>query len=280
MHSHSSTESQPVLEHRVSEAIAAAGLCRPDNRFFEHARSAEQVEPLAALRIARQWQSMTRAFMFTTVAGLGSLAVRFGTGAEPDREVLGAFQTAYKVIGDDMANFAPDFAAVSPRGVDGVHYLWWADSIVAPLVNALGPADAEPAADASDGVAALIANMARLAEEPLGAAVQLRVVEAIALDIAVAFRRIFARVEVAGAALYREAGALDWIDAHIRAETSHAKSVSDDETGMTAMAATPEEREEFLRLALEYAANWARALGDFDTDLSAGALATVTGSAN
>ena len=280
MHSHSSTESHPVLEDRISEAIAEAGLCRPDNRFFEHARAAEHVEPLAALRIARQWQSMTRAFMFTTVAGLGSLAVRFAAGAEPDREVLGAFQTAYRVIGDDMANFAPDFAAVSPRGVDGVHYLWWADSIVAPLVNALGPADAEPAGDASEGVAALIANMARLAEEPLGAAVQLRVVEAIALDIAVAFRRIFARVEVAGAALYREPGALDWIDSHIRAETSHAKSVSDDETGMTAMAATPGEREEFLRLAVEYAANWARALGDFDTDLSAGALATATGSAN
>lgn len=267
-----------ALDDRISQIIANAGLCRSDNRFFQNARSVVQVAPLAALRIGLQWQSMTRAFMFTTVASLGVLAGQFSTGAEPGREVLGAFQTAYRVIGDDVANFAPEFCAVSPNGANGVHYVWWADSIVAPLLHSIDPIVAVDADKPEEGVAALIANMERLAGARLGAAVQLRVVEAIALDIAVAFRRIFAKVDVAGGTLYHGAGALDWIDSHIKAETSHARSVSDDETGMTAMAATPAEQDEFLRLAVEYTANWARALDDFGTALSASDL--PAGSAN
>lgn len=258
-----STQTTTSLDDRVTEIITAAGLVRPANKFFAHARSVERVEPAAALHIALQWQAMTRAFMFTTVASLGVLARRFSTGAEPDREVLGAYQTAYQVIGDDMANFAPEFSAVSPKGADGVHYVWWADSIVGPLANAIEPTETKP----DGGVAALIANMTRLAGEPLGAAVQLRVVEAIALDIAVAFRRVYTKVD---AELYRAPGALDWIDSHIKAETSHANSVSDHETGMTTMAATAEERAEFERLALEYTANWARALDDFAATLAGG----------
>ncbi|QUQ67490.1 DUF6202 family protein [Kutzneria sp. CA-103260] len=255
------------FEDRITQIIADAGLVRPDNRFFADARSVERVEPVAGLRIALQWQAMTRAFMFTTVASLGLLAREFSTGTEPDREVLGAYQTAYQVIGDDMANLAPEFAAVSPKGADGVHYVWWADSIVAPLANAVSPAEATAAAATTDGVAALIANMRRLAEEPLGAAVQLRVVEAIALDIAVAFRRVYTKVDLGDTKLYGDPGALDWIDSHIKAETSHASSVSDHETGMTAMVVTEDQRAEFERLALEYTGNWARALNDFDSAL-------------
>jgi hypothetical protein len=265
-----STHATTTFDDRITRMIAEAGLVRPGNRFFADARSVERVGPDAGLRIALQWQAMTRAFMFTTVASLGLLAREFSTGAEPDREVLGAFQTAYQVIGDDLANLAPEFSAVSPKGVAGVHYVWWADSIVAPLAKAVSPADAEAAATADKGVAALIANMKRLAEEPLGAAVQLRVVEAIALDIAVAFRRIYTKLETGDVKLYGDPGALDWIDSHIKAETSHASSVSDHETGMTAMVSTDEQRAEFERLAREYTASWADALGDFDAALAGG----------
>jgi hypothetical protein len=261
-------EPSTSLDDRVSDIITEAGLARPANKFFARARSIEQVVPSAALWIAVQWQTMTRTFMFTTVASLGVLAKRFSTGTEPDREVLGAYQTAYQVIGDDMANVAPEFGAVSPRGVDGVHYVWWADSIVAPLVQAIGPATST--ADADDGVAGLIANMRALADEPLGAAVQLRVVETIALDIAVAFRRVYTKVDVTNGDLYCAPGALDWIDSHIKAETSHASSVSDGEAGMATMATTEAERAEFVRLASEYTVNWARALDDFDTALVGG----------
>lgn len=255
------------FDDRITQIIAEAGLVQPENRFFADARSVERVEPVAGLRIALQWQAMTRAFMFTTLSSLGLLAREYSTGAEPDREVLGAYQTAFQVIGDNLANLAPEFAAVSPKGVNGVHYVWWADSIVAPLERVVPPAEAEAAATMADGVAGLIANMRRLAEEPLGAAVQLRVVEAIAHDIAVAFRQIYTKLDVGDKKLYGDPGALDWIDSHIKAETSHAGSVSDHETGMTAMVVTEEQRAEFEQLALEYTGSWAKALDDFGSAL-------------
>ncbi|MEV6409933.1 DUF6202 family protein [Kribbella sp. NPDC051718] len=258
------------LEERVTQLIAAAGLARPDNRFFADAQSVQDVDPRAALRIAVAWQAMTRAFMFTTIASLGTLSARLATGDEPDREVLGAIQTAYSVIGDDMANVAPDFSAVAPAGAAGVHYVWWADTIVAPLAEHLGDEAVLAAAELGDGVTALIAGMQQLASAPLGGAVQLRVVEAIALDIAVAFRRIYSKVTLGETQPYRAPGALAWVDSHVKAEISHSKSVSDDETGMTAMAATKEEQEEFFLLAEEYTANWARALDEFDQALTAG----------
>lgn len=255
--------SEAALEDHISRIINEAGLRRPRNRFFQNARTIDPVTPAAALRVGLQWQAITKAFMFTTVASLGLMATRFNAENSPDREVLGAFQTAFRVIGDDLANSAPEFAAVAPRGVAGVHYVWWADAIVAPLLSAVGEDEAAAAGDLPEGVTTLLAHMGRLAASPLGAAIQLRVVEDIALDIAVAFRRMYSRVRVDGDKLYTAAGALDWVDSHIKAETVHAKSVSDDETGMTAMAGTDAERIEMLRLVEEYVANWALALDDF-----------------
>ncbi|MEW9513666.1 DUF6202 family protein [Streptomyces bacillaris] len=259
----SALASDSAREARVTAIIREAGLCRPENRFFHDARTVESVTPAAALKVGRQWQAMTKAFMFTTVASLGLMARRFHHESAPDQEVLGAFQTAYLVIGDDLANLAPEFSAVSPKGVSGVHYVWWEDSILKPLTGEVSHADAAAAEQLPPGVQALLANMEQLADSPLGAAVQLRVVEAIALDIAVAFRRVYSKVRVNGDSPYTEDKTLSWIDSHIKAETVHAKSVSDDETGMTVIASTAQERADLLTLAEEYAGNWAMALNEF-----------------
>lgn len=252
------------LDDQVVRLIAEAGLTRPGNRFLARARAIDGVAPDAALAVARQWREMTRAFMFTTIAGLGLMARDFEAADDPGREVLGAFRTAFTVIGDDLANLAPEFAGTAPAGVSGIHYLWWADSIVTPLEEVAG--DVPPRMPAA--VAELVAEMRRMSGERLGAAVQLRVVEAIALDIAVAFRRMYAKVLVDGRQVFPTPASLAWIDAHIRAETGHAASVSDGETGMTAVAATEAERAEFLRLATGYAEAWARALDEFAGQLT------------
>ncbi|GAA1982207.1 DUF6202 family protein [Catenulispora subtropica] len=252
-----------ALDARIAQIIDAAGLDRDGNRFFGDARAADRVDPVGALRLAHQWLAVTRAFMYTTVSSLGVAALAFHRGAEPSRDVLGAYQTAYKVIGDDFANFAPEFSAVSPAGVAGVHYLWWSDTIIAPLEGALGP---EPAAGTDvlpEGVSGLVALMDELATSELGAAVQLRVVETIALDIAVAFRRAYAKVVVDGTKLFGADGALDWIDSHIRAETGHAKSVSDEDAGMTVAAADEPAQAELLALTERYSRAWYLALEDF-----------------
>ncbi|MFB6909022.1 DUF6202 family protein [Streptomyces bacillaris] len=254
---------QAELDARVEAAIDAAGLRRADNPFFDAARRAAEVPHEGALAVAHRWRAMTKSFMFTTLAGLGVLAARLDREADPSPTVLGAFQTVYQVIGDDLANAAPEFSAVAPEGPAGVHYVWWDDTVLAPMA-ALVPSEVrERAAVLPVEVTDLLANMGRLATEPLGAAVQLRVVETIALDIAVAFRRMYGKVESDGVAVFRADGALDWVDSHIRAETVHAAQVSADETGMTSLVRSAAEAEDFMRLTEEYAANWSRALASF-----------------
>lgn len=265
--------SDQSLEDQVARLIEDAELVRPGNRFFALAQATQEVAPAAALEIALAWHEMTRAFMLTTIAGLGTLAAEIASGDDPSRGVLGAIQTAYMVIGDDMANLAPEFSAVSPKGADGIHYVWWADTIVAPLMDHLGASSVVTTQGLPEGIRSLIDNMKRLGSHRVGAAVQLRVVEAIALDIAVAFRRIYSKTTIDGSRPFRDDGALDWIDSHIKAETSHAASVSDDETGMTLMVATDNDRAEFMQLAQEYTASWAVALTDFARVLAVDATA-------
>ncbi|MFI6686439.1 DUF6202 family protein [Streptomyces sp. NPDC050485] len=255
------------LDERVAAVVKTAGLVRPQNRFFAAARAVDVVAVADALAVARQWEAMTKAFMFTTISGLGAAARHFAAQQAPGREALAAFQTAYRVIGDDLDNLAADFSTVAPRGAAGIHYLWWADSIVAPLAEAAGE---ETARDLPAGVAKLLGAMESLSTHRLGPAVQLRVVEATALDIAVAFRRVYGKVLVDGQKLFAASDALVWIDAHIKAETSHAQSVSDAETGMTALVESEQDAEELVLLATDYAAHWAGALDDFADQISAG----------
>ncbi|NGO68760.1 DUF6202 family protein [Streptomyces boncukensis] len=265
------TTADSPLEQRVESVILEAQLRRPENRFFAQARLVEDVPHGAALDIALQWREMTKEFMFSTISSIGVMARGFSRADTPQRDTLAVLQTAYRVIGDDLDNYAREFSAVAPSGADGVHYLWWEDSIVIPLATRLGRSPRVSPAALPTAVQGLLKEMHALSDSPLGAAVQLRVVESIALDIAVAFRRIYSKVYVDGAKLYPHTADLAWIDAHIRAETGHAQSVSDSEAGMTGVAVTQEEQAEFLRLTAPYAAHWRRALDSFADTLTAGA---------
>ncbi|MEV6997433.1 DUF6202 family protein [Streptomyces sp. NPDC093982] len=258
-----SAAEQAGLDARVEAAIDAARLRRADNPFFGAARHAPTVSHEGALAVAHRWRAMTKGFMFTTLAGLGVLASRLNAEHAPSGVLLGAFQTVYQVIGDDLANAAPEFSAVAPKGPAGIHYVWWEDTVLAPVEALVTDEARERAAELPPAVTELLDNMDRLAAEPLGAGVQLRVVETIALDIAVAFRRMYGKVEADGSAVFREDGALDWVDSHIRAETVHAAQVSADETGMTSLVGSAAEADRFVRLSVEYAENWSRALASF-----------------
>ncbi|MDG9703519.1 DUF6202 family protein [Streptomyces sp. DH37] len=257
-----------ALDERVEEEIDKARLRRADNSFFGTARSVETVSPQAGLAVAEWWRAMTKGFMFTTLAGLGVMARSFAGDHSPSREVLGAFQTVYQVIGDDLDNAAPEFRSVAPRGPAGIHYVWWEDTVIAPLLPHVSEEDRRAAAELPAPVRALLENMDRLAASPLGAAVQLRVVETIALDIAVGFRRMYAKVLAGGEPVFTEKDQFAWIDAHIKAETVHAQQVSDDETGMTSLVDGEAEAAEFVALVTEYAGNWSRALECFGDRLA------------
>uniref|UniRef100_UPI00406D529D Putative molybdopterin oxidoreductase n=1 Tax=Streptomyces asoensis TaxID=249586 RepID=UPI00406D529D len=255
-----SAAEQQDLDARVGKEIDAARLRRADNAFFGEARKAESVTPEAALAIAHRWRAMTKAFMFTTLSGLGVMARRFQGQDAPDHELLAAFQTVYQVIGDDLDNAAPAFREVAPRGPAGIHYVWWEDTVLKPVAAHVAEEDRQSAAVLPRAVTGLLDSMDRLATHPLGAAVQLRVVEDIALDIAVGFRRLYAKVEVPGTTLFAGRDDLAWVDSHIKAETMHAAQVSDEDTGMTRLVADREQAEEFLTAVREYAAHWSAAL--------------------
>uniref|UniRef100_UPI00406D521D SaPolF n=1 Tax=Streptomyces armeniacus TaxID=83291 RepID=UPI00406D521D len=250
------------LDERTDREIDRARLRRADNGFFGAARNAETVSAAAGYTVAVWWRQMTKSFMFTTLAGLGTLARDYAS-RDADRELLGAFQTVYQVIGDDLDNAAPEFSAVAPTGPAGIHYVWWDDTIVAPLAAHVPEPDRDAAAAVPEPIRALLANMDRLAADPLGAAVQLRVVETIALDIAVGFRRMYGKVLVDGERVFGSNDQFAWIDAHIKAETVHAAQVSDDETGMTGLVTDEAQAAEFVRLVEEYARHWSAALECF-----------------
>jgi hypothetical protein len=251
------------LEDRVNAQITKARLRRADNRFFTVARTVDSVSPRVALAIALQFHAMTKMFMFSTISGLGVMARSFASTEAPDRAILGVFQTAYRVIGDDLANMAPEFSSVAPKGSAGIHYVWWDDSIMEPIAAHVDETERKRAAILPAPVRELVENMERLATHQFGAAVQLRVVETIALDVAVAFRRMLPKVLADGQAVFTSADQLTWLDSHIRAETSHAQQVSDDESGMTGVVTTAAEAEEFIQLVGEYAANWSNSIAGY-----------------
>ncbi|MBN3808538.1 DUF6202 family protein [Paraburkholderia sp. Ac-20347] len=247
----------------IAACLEASHLTTEANRFFVEAKAVKSIDPLAALGIAHGWREITKTFMFTSIAGLGLMASEADAETYPNTNLLTAIQTVFQVIGDDLSNVMPVFREVAPAGPAGMHYAWWESAIVEPLKAALGAGTNDTSNLLRPGGKRLIENMRQLAHDPLGAAVQLRVVEAIALDITVAFKRVFSRVEISGGRLFSRPQHFQWMDSHIHAEVEHHKAVSDDDTGTTAIADTPEKQARMLQLTQTYAAHWDVALNEF-----------------
>jgi hypothetical protein len=202
---------------------------------------------------------MTKAFMFTSIAGLGLMARQADSQAYPPGELLTTIQTVFGVIGDDLSNQMTAFKKVAPAGPAGMHYAWWESDIVEPLRAATG---CHGPLQLGASVRLLISQMRGLADDPLGAAIQLRVVEAIALDITVAFKRIMTKVQVDGRRLFTRPEQLAWMNSHIEAEVAHHKAVSDDDSGTCAIADTRAKTRHMLARTRDYIACWTLALGE------------------
>ena len=261
--SHASQHAQIRFDAQIASCLESAGLTRETNRFFVQAKTVRSIEARAALRIAHSWREMTKAFMFTSIAGLGVMASEADAQTQPNRNLLKAIQTIFQVIGDDLSNLMPVFQKVAPQGTEGMHYAWWESTIVNPLKSAIGAPANDTAGMLGPGAQQLITNMRALTHEPLGAAVQLRVVEAIALDITVAFKRVLSKAVADGQRVFTRPEQFQWMDSHIHAEVEHHKAVSDADTGTTAIADTEEKRRHMLSLTRSYAEDWNLALNEF-----------------
>ena len=116
-------------------------------------------------------------------------------------------------------------------------------------------------------IVALQETMHRLSRSALGTAVQLRVVEAIALDIVIAFKRVYSRLVIGGTKMFPASEQLAWMNSHIQAEVAHHSDVSNHDSGMTSLADTAAKQKEMLCLTAEYAWMWNAALEDFAAPL-------------
>ena len=133
-----SHNAQIRFDAQIADCLKSAQLTRETNRFFVQAKLVKSIEALPALRIAHGWREMTKAFMFTSIAGLGVMAADADAQTEPNRNLLKVIQTIFHVIGDDLSNLMPVFREVAPEGPDGMHYAWWESAIVNPLKSAVG----------------------------------------------------------------------------------------------------------------------------------------------
>jgi len=252
---------EKYFESEIVECLNSNELSTDTNRFFVMAKGVKTINPEAALRIAYGWREITKSFMFTSLAGLGILAAEAEASENPDINLLKTIQTSFQVIGDDLANNMQVFKEVAPAGPEGMHYAWWETDIVDVLRKAVS--DNKEHEFLPPSSQKLIQNMRKLSTDPLGCAVQLRVVEAIALEITIAFKRIYSRVEVNGNKLFTNKEQFNWMNSHIHAEVEHHKSVSDEDSGTTVIANTKLKQQRMLELTEEYAANWNAALNDF-----------------
>lgn len=255
------------MESKIDLIIKENGLAKEDHPFFVFSRELNQagkmaISPEIAFNIARHWGVMTKAFMFTTLASVGQLSYQLSSQNEIPAAILSALQTGVTVISDDLTNHHPAFRKVAPKGPCGVHYQWWNTTITAPLAKHLA-IDRWTDLPISANITNLIQGMHELAVTGYGFAIQLRLVEAIALFIAIAFRDIFTNTVDQSKKIFSERSAINWITAHIKAEVNHHADVSDLSFGMASLAQTPEEQDRFLIHINRYAALWSLALTDF-----------------
>lgn len=253
-------------EQEINKIINKKNLGGKQHLFFMKAswciENNKTVSLKSAFEIARHWESMTKTFMFTTFRSLSKLAESLELCNNPSEDVLTAFQTGIHVISDDLNNNHSAFAEVAPCGPRGIHYKWWHNDIVKPLAQKLD-INLTRNIPLSPNIDKLIQGMRQLANESFGFAVQLRIVEAIALHIAIAYRDIFSNLTFEDKKLFSNRKELAWITSHIKAEVTHHSQVSDNESGMVFVATTLNEQRQFLEMIEWYATLWENALNDF-----------------
>jgi hypothetical protein len=250
------------LDTQVRNLIIEAGLTKDKNSFFKEAKKIKRIDTYSAMIIAANWREITKTFMFTTLIGIGHFAEKIGSSSSPHENLLKVLQTSIAVISDDLNNVFHIFKEQAPTGPEGIHYIWWENTILNPLRKACNTTSTNTGLTLPL-TKKLTEGMTQLSKNPLGFAVQLRIVEAIALDIVLAFRPLFFAVEVKGKKLFTDRRDLNWIYSHITAEVVHHQQVKDLGSGMMIVAQTPADQNEILKIAKWYIGLWSGVFDEF-----------------
>jgi hypothetical protein len=227
------------------------------NPFFQK-EFLKKIDLYSATNIAFNWSKITRTFLFTSIIGLGSFAKKIIGDNEPSEKLLSALQTYFSIISDDLNNTNIIFNHTAPLAYKGIHFKWWDDSILSPLKII----DPEITFQISNSTQKLIDKMNQLSNYHLGIALQLRVVEAIALDICRSFYMIFNEIRFKDRKIFNETD-LAWITTHLRAEEYHHHQARDTISGIICNETSISDQKYFLGEAQEYIKLWSNVLIDF-----------------
>lgn len=252
------------INNCVNEIIDGCNLIK-NNPFFLRAANVEKVDAFAAFKIAYNWREVTKSFLFNTIKGLGNLAEKVQQEKSPSIRLLSVLQTGFSIISDDLNNTHAILKVGAPIGPDGIHYKWWENSILSPIVQLIGFNEL----NLSSGTTKLLNEMDKLSTKYLGVSVQLRIVETIARDICRSFFLIYSNVEHQGVKIFKTKQELSWITSHITAEEIHQNQVCDSLTGMLSIVTTHDEMNEILLLIQEYSNAWKAIFEDFASYLPA-----------
>jgi len=248
-----------IMNKKISDIITECKLDKNQNDFFISANSCKHVDVDTAYKIAYNWREITKNFLFTGIKGLGAIIDEIQKQNSSDENTLFVLQTAFTIISDDLNNTHPVFKKVAPQGPNGIHYKWWEESMVLKMEKLTE----NKTPSLFPGTKTLLEKMDVLVVHPMGTAIQLRIVEAIAYNIASAFLDLFSKVECDGKLVFEKESDKLWILTHIEAEIVHDQQVCSEISGMAKIASTPDAQKEMLEIAKKYCQAWAMALSDF-----------------
>ncbi len=245
-----------IVDLKITGMIEDANLTREKNGFFTLSKKVKLRSLEPALQIAHNWREFTKHFVFTVNAGIGVLSEKISQFESPPENFLHVLQTSFTIISDDLVNANPVLGKVAPKGPAGIHYKWWESTILNPLKNLDTKNNILPQIITTEQTRQLLSIMTKLSKVTFGCAVQLRIVEAIALDISLAFRSIYSHLVIDGKTIFPNNEDLNWMNAHIKAEVIHHRQATDIESGLVRIASTAEEQQHFLALIEEYIECW------------------------
>lgn len=252
-----------LLDSEVDTLLNDGKLTRYTNEFFTSARSMSEISLSNALQMSVNWREITKEFLFSVIGGIGQMSHYLSKFDNPPHQLLGVLQNSIGIISDDLSNVFSTLNNVAPNGPDGAHYKWWELTIHKDLIKAAEQTNLKFKVSLLPGVIDLLNTMKELSLNRLGAAIQLRIVEAIALEIAISFRAILSPLKVNNEFVFKTNEDLAWVNAHVKAEVEHHKSVKDISYGMAYVAITPDEQKTFLELTKKYIKAWHFALLEF-----------------
>ena len=195
--------------------------------------------------------------MFTLLISLGNLADNIDQWDLSSEYTICALKTGITILADDLNTaFLP-----LQETPDGMRYVWWEAHILRPLIRASTISRLSSEITLAPKTKTLLQFMNELAKNPLGFAVQLRVVESISLDVVLFLLSLFTKFEVNGQKIFKSSEALSWITAHIEDKLLDDQETLYEDMDRMNMVSTADQKDLFI-LADEYMSFWRDALDE------------------